>query len=119
MLPLLFGIALGDLLYGLPIDSSGEYTGNFFDLLTPYGVWVGITLLSLTLLHGSTFLTLRTTGIVYERARLLARPFSFVAIITVTVFTIWTQVLSRPRRHPRAVAGDPDHRGRRGRVVGA
>ena len=94
MLPVLFGIALGDLLYGLPIDSSGEFTGNFFDLLTPYGIWVGITLLSLTLLHGTTFLTLRTTGIVYERARLLARPFSFAAIITVTVFTIWTQVLS-------------------------
>ncbi len=94
LLPLLFGIALGDLLYGLPIDSSGEYTGNFFDLLTPYGIWVGITLLSLTLLHGSTFLTLRTTGVVYERARRLAMPFALIAIVTVSVFTIWTQVLS-------------------------
>jgi cytochrome bd ubiquinol oxidase subunit II len=94
MLPVLFGIALGDLLYGLPIDSSGEFTGSFWSLFTPYGVWVGITLLSLTLLHGSTFLALRTTGIVYDRARRLTMPFALVAIVTVVVFTIWTQVLS-------------------------
>ena len=94
MLPVLLGIALGDLLYGLPIDSSGEYTGSFLNLLTPYGLWVGITLLSLTLLHGSTFLTLRTTGIVNDRARRLTMPFALVAIVTVLVFTIWTQVLS-------------------------
>jgi len=62
--------------------------------LTPYGVWVGITLLSLTLLHGSTFLTLRTTGIVHDRARRLTMPFALVAVVTVLVFTIWTQVLS-------------------------
>ena len=74
LLPVLLGIALGDLLYGLPIDSSGEYTGSFWDLLTPYGLWMGLTLLSLTLLHGSTFLTLRTTGIVNDRARRLTMP---------------------------------------------
>jgi len=94
MLPVLLGIALGDLLYGLPIDSSGEYTGSFWNLLTPYGIWVGITLLSLTLLHGSTFLTVRTTGIVHDRARRLTMPFALVSIVTVLVFTIWTQVLS-------------------------
>ena len=93
-LPVLFGIALGDLLYGLPIDSNGEFTGSFWSLLTPYGIWVGITLLSLTLLHGSTFLALRTTGIVHDRARKLTMPFALVAIVTVVVFTIWTQVLS-------------------------
>ncbi len=94
MLPILLGIGLGDLLYGLPIDSNGDYTGSFIDLLTPYGVWVGVTLLSLTLLHGSIFLTLRTTGIVHDRARRMAGPFALIAIATVAVFTFWTQVLS-------------------------
>ncbi len=94
MLPLLFGIGIGDLLYGLPIDSNGDFTGSFIDLLTPYGVWVGLTLLSLTLLHGSIFLTLRTTGIVHDRARRMAGPFALIAIATVAVFTVWTQVLS-------------------------
>src|SRR5215467_11304194 len=64
LLPLLIGIALGDLVHGLPINSSGDYTGSFWDLLTPYGIWVGITLLILSLTHGATFLDLKTTGIV-------------------------------------------------------
>ena len=93
-LPLLLGIALGDLLVGLPIDQSGEYTGSFWDLLTPYGIWVGLTLLSLTLLHGAVFLTLRTTGIVNERARRLAHPLALAAIVTVVVFGTWTHALS-------------------------
>jgi cytochrome bd ubiquinol oxidase subunit II len=60
--PLLIGIALGDLLAGLPIDSNFEYTGTFWNLLTPYGVFTGITLTLLCVLHGATFLSLNATG---------------------------------------------------------
>ena len=66
--PLLIGIALGDLLHGLPIDSSQDYTGSFWDLLQPYGVFTGITLVLICLLHGATFLCLKTTGDMRERS---------------------------------------------------
>ena len=74
MIPLLVGVGLGDLLAGLPINASHNFTGNFFDLLTPYGLWTGLTLLALCLLHGATFLKLRTADPVRGRARALARP---------------------------------------------
>jgi cytochrome bd ubiquinol oxidase subunit II len=96
-IPLLLGIGLGDLLNGLPIDSSHNFTGNFFDLLTPYGLWTGVTLLGLSLLHGATFIKLRTTGELRERARAAARPLGWVAIALVVGFVIWT----------RSVAGGP------------
>ena len=48
LIPLLLGIAIGDLLHGLPINKDGNYAGTFWDLFTPYGVWVGLTLLALT-----------------------------------------------------------------------
>src|ERR1041385_6122532 len=54
--PLLVGVALGDLLYGLPIDSHQESTGSFADLLRPYALFTGVTLVLLCLLHGATFL---------------------------------------------------------------
>ncbi|HWX86802.1 MAG TPA: cytochrome d ubiquinol oxidase subunit II, partial [Solirubrobacteraceae bacterium] len=98
LIPLLLGVALGDLLNGLPIDSSHEYTGNLFDLLTPYGLWTGLTLVALCLLHGATFLKLRTTDRVRERARTLARPLGWVAIAFIVGWVIWT----------RSVAGGPD-----------
>ena len=98
LIPLLLGVGLGDLLTGLPINSSHDFTGNFFDLLTPYGLWTGVTLLSLCLLHGATFLKLRTTDELRERAREAARPLGWAAIALVVGWVIWT----------RSVAGGPD-----------
>ena len=66
--PLLIGVALGDLLHGLPINSHQEYTGSFWDLLQPYGLFTGVTLVLICLLHGATFLGLKTTGDMRERA---------------------------------------------------
>jgi cytochrome d ubiquinol oxidase subunit II len=91
--PLLIGIALGDLLHGLPINSTHDYTGDFFDLLTPYGIWTGLTLVGLCLLHGATFLKLRTAEELRERARGVARPAGWAAIGLVIGFVIWTRVI--------------------------
>ena len=52
LIPFLVGVALGDLLHGLPINSHQQFTGNFFSLLTPFGLWTGVTLLVLSLLDG-------------------------------------------------------------------
>jgi cytochrome bd ubiquinol oxidase subunit II len=101
--PLLLGIALGDLLNGLPIDSSHDYTGNFFDLLTGYGIWTGLTLLGLCALHGATFLKLRTEGAVRERARALARPLGWAAIALVIGFVIWTRTVAGGNDVPEPV----------------
>jgi cytochrome bd ubiquinol oxidase subunit II len=90
LLPLLFGIALGDLLHGLPINQNGDFTGSFLDLLTPYGIWVGVTFLALTLAHGAMFLSLKTTGTVQQRAQRLALPLSGIAILAVAGFALWT-----------------------------
>ncbi len=90
LIPLLIGIGLGDLLNGLPIDSHHDFTGDFFDLLTPYGLWTGVTLLGLCLLHGATFLKLRTTGELRARAGAAARPLGWVAIALVVGFVAWT-----------------------------
>jgi cytochrome d ubiquinol oxidase subunit II len=93
LIPLLFGIALGDLLYGLPINQDGNFTGNFFDLLTPYGLWVGLTMLTLVLAHGATFLDLKTTGDLQRRSRAAATVFPWIAALTVLVFAFWTHSL--------------------------
>jgi cytochrome d ubiquinol oxidase subunit II len=93
LIPLLIGVGLGDLLVGLPINSSHDYTGNFFDLLTPYGLWTGLTLLGLCLLHGATFLMLKTTDDVRDRARAISRPLGWIAVGMVVGFVIWTRVV--------------------------
>jgi len=90
--PLLIGIALGDLLAGLPIDSAQNYTGSFWDLLQPYAVFTGITFVLICLLHGATFLCLKTTGEMHERSRREARRAAPLAGAAVIGFIIWTHV---------------------------
>src|SRR5215467_1270756 len=94
LVPLLIGIALGDLLAGLPIDKSQNYTGSFWDLFQPYGVYTGITLVAICVLHGATFITLKTTGDVADRAAdVAARAGPIVALIVIG-WAVWTHVVA-------------------------
>jgi cytochrome bd ubiquinol oxidase subunit II len=92
--PFLIGVALGDLLHGLPINSHQEYTGSFWNLLQPYALFTGITLVLICLLHGATFLSLKTTGDMRDRAGRLARRVAPVTAAAVVAFAIWTHVTS-------------------------
>jgi len=92
--PLLIGVGLGDLLNGLPINADQNYTGSFWDLLQPYAVFTGVTFVLICLLHGATFLCLKTTDEMHERSGRLARriaPFTAAAVIG---FIIWTHVVA-------------------------
>jgi cytochrome d ubiquinol oxidase subunit II len=92
LVPLLIGIALGDLLHGLPINSSHEYTGTFWNLLQPYAIVTGVTLVSLCLLHGALFIAMKTTDEVRPRAWRIARRISPVTGLLVLAFVAWTHV---------------------------
>ena len=69
---LLWGIGLSCLVYGVPIDSDGDFTGNLLDLFSAYSVFAGIAVVALFAFHGATFLTLRTTGELRDRAEAAA-----------------------------------------------
>jgi cytochrome d ubiquinol oxidase subunit II len=90
--PLLIGVALGDLLHGLPINAHQEYTGSFLDLLQPYALLTGVTLVLICVLHGATFLSLKTTGDLRQRAGRLARRAAPATAAAVLAFVIWTHV---------------------------
>jgi cytochrome d ubiquinol oxidase subunit II len=64
---LLFGIAVGNVLKGVPIEPVGrggtlEYTGGFFNLISPYTVLTGILVVALFAMHGAIYLYLKTEG---------------------------------------------------------
>lgn len=88
---LLWGVALANIVRGVPIDKDMEYTGGFFGLLNPYALLGGLTTLSLFLLHGSMFLALKTYGDIRLRARALSKPLGLVAAVLGVAFLAWTQ----------------------------
>jgi cytochrome d ubiquinol oxidase subunit II len=91
LVPLLIGVVLGNLLHGVPIGPDQEYAGNLLDLLNPYSLFCGVTLVLLCLLHGVSFLALRTTGELRERARRVGRRVGPPAAAAVVGFAFWTQ----------------------------
>jgi cytochrome bd ubiquinol oxidase subunit II len=66
---LLFGVAVGNLVRGLELDSSGNYIGGFFSLLTPYALLSGISAVAMFATHGALFLVLKTEDDLQLRAR--------------------------------------------------
>jgi cytochrome bd ubiquinol oxidase subunit II len=94
---LIWGVALSNLLYGVPINSSGDFSGTFWDLFSVYTVLGGVTLVLLFAFHGATFLTLRTTGDLCERAASAARRLSVVAALVVAGFLSWTVAVAVDR----------------------
>ncbi len=105
---LLWGVALANLIRGLPIDARMNYTGTFFTLLSPYTLLGGLFMVSLLTLHGAVFLTLRTEDELRERARAAASrlwlPTILLcgALLTYTYLT--TDLLDRLGVNPGLVA---------------
>ena len=64
---ILFGVAVGNVLRGVPVTAEGEWAGSFVGLLNPYAVLVGLTSLAFFTLHGALFLRLKATGNLFER----------------------------------------------------
>jgi len=88
--PFVWGIALANLVHGVPLDSNGDFAGGFADLFSPYTVFAGIATVLLFGFHGATFLTLRTTGELCDRAARAARRLAVPAVFAGGVFVIWT-----------------------------
>jgi cytochrome d ubiquinol oxidase subunit II len=88
--PLLVGVALGNLLHGVPIGADQEYAGTFTDLLNLYSLFTGVTVVLLCLLQGASFLALKTAGELRERALRVGRRIAPVAAVAVVGFIVWT-----------------------------
>src|SRR5512132_863399 len=94
---LVWGIGLANLIHGVPIDSNGDYDGSLIELFTGYTVFAGIAFVLLFAFHGATYLTLRTTGDLYERVRTAARRLAVPAAAVGAAFLIWTVVVAVDR----------------------
>jgi len=102
---LLWGVALADIVHGVPIAANGEFTGDLLDLLGPYALFGGLTSLGLFTFHGALFLTLRTTGELHERSRRAAVTLAFPAAALVLGFLVWTYVNAASAHNKGLVPG--------------
>jgi cytochrome d ubiquinol oxidase subunit II len=94
---LIWGIGLASLIHGVPLDSNGDYSGNFVDLFTGYTVFAGLAFVLVFAFHGASYLGLRTTGDLHDRVRVAARRLAVPAALVGAAFLIWTIVVAVDR----------------------
>jgi len=87
----LFGVAVGNLMRGVPLDAAGRYAGSLIDQLNPYALVVGALTVTLFAMHGAIFLYLRTEGELQQRLhRWMWRTFGLflIAYMLTTMYTL-------------------------------
>lgn len=85
---LLWGVAVANLLRGVPIDANMQFAGSFFSLLSPFTVVTGLAFVMLFAYHGALFLTLKVEGEILERVKKLAPRIGLATIVTVVLMAI-------------------------------
>ncbi|MGC9156046.1 MAG: cytochrome d ubiquinol oxidase subunit II [Ferrimicrobium sp.] len=102
---LIWGVAFADLLKGIPLNAQHQYTGTFLGLLQPYALLGGLTMVALFVLHGATFLSLKTTGELHDKATMAARRVAPAATVILLAFLAWTYFVARAHGNSGAVPG--------------
>jgi cytochrome d ubiquinol oxidase subunit II len=94
---LLTGVAVGNVVRGVPLDAQMEFTGSVFTLLNPFSLLVGLTGLVMFLAHGAIYLMVKTNGAVAERAKRWAVT-GWIALVVLAVLTTFVAVMDVPAR---------------------
>jgi cytochrome d ubiquinol oxidase subunit II len=62
LIAFLMGVAIGNIVTGIPLGADKEFTGTVLDLLNPYTLMVGITTVALFTMHGTIYAAMKTEG---------------------------------------------------------
>jgi cytochrome bd ubiquinol oxidase subunit II len=93
---LIFGVAMGNVLQGVPFrfdqNLMVNYEGTFFGLLNPFALLAGIVSLSMIVMHGASWLNLKSEGAVQERAQKIGSIAALVMIVTYALAGVWLAV---------------------------
>jgi cytochrome d ubiquinol oxidase subunit II len=69
LIAFLMGVALANIITGVPIGPDKEFMGSFLSLINPYTVLVGITTVALFMMHGAIYSVMKTDGELQKKLR--------------------------------------------------
>ena len=100
---LLFGVAIGNVYAGIPMDANGDYNGiPLLGLITPFTLLCGLLGLSFFLMQGATWLAMKAPKPSAFQARLagLRRPLALVSLVLFAAVTAYALVGIQPTMDP-------------------
>ena len=88
----LFGLAIGNVILGLPIGADKEFAGTLSTLFRPYALLIGLLTVVMFAMHGCLYLIIKTEGELQEKARNWAMQNFYLFLVLyllATFFTLW------------------------------
>lgn len=92
---LIFGVAVGNIMRGLPLDEAKNFAGNFFAMLNPYSLLIGLLGFAMFATHGALYLRLKLRDTHSKRARDWAQK-AWLAYLVLFIVSCVTTVLTQP-----------------------
>lgn len=92
LLAILLGVVLGNVLNGIPLNHNLEYTGSWLAFLNPFSIIVGLTTLTLFMMHGAIYLSLKTGGKLFLNITQFVRNTMIAFIIMFVILSFYTLI---------------------------
>jgi cytochrome d ubiquinol oxidase subunit II len=94
---ILLPIAFANLVRGVPIDANMQYVGGFFTLLNPFALLAALAVTLLFILHGASFLSIKTDGEIEMRAKELVRWLWLLVALLLVIFLVTSFIVTDVR----------------------
>jgi len=92
VISLLIGVAIGNVILGVPVDENKEFYGNFIDMLNPYALLVGLTTVAAFMMHGAIYLVMKTEGELQKQVKGWVNNTIIFFVITYVTATMATLI---------------------------
>lgn len=93
---LTFGVAMGNVLQGVPFyfddNLRSFYTGSWWELFNPFGIFCGIISITMLAMHGACFLSIKTLNPIHSRAKYVARLSALLTAILFVLGGLWLYI---------------------------
>lgn len=100
---LLFGVAIGNVYAGIPLDANGDYTGiPLLGLITPFTLLCGLLGLSIFIAQGATWLAQKCPkpSDLQSRAAALRRPLAVITLVLFLIVSAYALLIIQPTMEP-------------------
>ena len=91
LIAFLAGVALGNIVTGIPLGPDKEFMGTFWGMINPYTILVGITTVALFMMHGAIYGVMKTEGELHDKLRSWVNNtiiFFVICYVTMTMATL-------------------------------
>jgi cytochrome d ubiquinol oxidase subunit II len=90
LIAFLLGVILGNVIQGINLGPDHVFRGSFVEFINPYALLMGITTLSLLMMHGAIYLVMKTENRLYTKLTIMVKNTTIFFVIMILLTSFYT-----------------------------